>query len=116
MGLPQEILDVLKTPIYIERYLGKDEFGNPTYSPSELVMAAISTITRRRGAPHPRPDMIGTMTEFTTQIIVDYGNFSPFDRVTLSGNRRPTVVSVDTGYDEAGDPFYQHIIVEESRK
>lgn len=116
MGLPQEVLDLLLTPIYIERFMGKDTFGNPVYAPSEEVMAVVSVVTRRRGAPHPRMGVIGTPTEITSQVIVDYGDFGPLDRVTLPGNRRVNVISVDTRSDETGEPFFQQFIVEENRK
>jgi len=115
MGLPQEVLDVLTTPIYVERYVNKDSFGNPIYGPSERVMAVVSTHTRRRGSPGGA-DTIGTRIEVVSRVLVDYGAWSPYDRVTTPDNRKPTVISVDTTNDPEGNPFFQQFILEENRK
>lgn len=116
MGLPQEVLDLLKTPIYIERFINKDQWGNPIYSPSERVMSVMTILTRRRGSPSGTINNIGTPVEIMSRLIVDYGGFSPFDRVTLPSGQNPTVISVDTQHDENGNPYFQEFIVEENRK
>lgn len=116
MPLPQEVLDLLKTPIDIERFMGKDQWGNPVYSPAERVMSAVQVMTRRRGSPTLTINSIGTPVEVMSRLIVDYGNFSPFDRVTLTSGQKPTVISVDTQHDENGNPYFQEFIVEENRK
>jgi len=115
MGLPQEILDVLNIQLYIERFVNRDAAGNAVYSPSESVMCILETFSKTRGAPTTPSGSIGTPIQRRLRALVDYSNYLPYDRVTIPGNQKLTVLSVDTTYDENGDPFFQQIEMEENK-
>lgn len=117
MGLPADVLPLLATPIQIERFQSRDGSGNPTFAAAITVGSRIETRQRRRSAPQGRENVIGrTESETVTRIIVDFGNYTVYDRVTLPGGNQPTVLTVDTEYGLAGDPWYQTIYSEENRQ
>jgi hypothetical protein len=116
MSLPAEVLELLTVPITVERFESRDGFGNPVYAEPETVMSVIQVHTRRRGTPTSLADGVPTPIEVYSRIIVDVGDFKPFDKVTLPDGEEPTVITVDTIWDDEGEPFYQQFIVEENRK
>lgn len=118
MGLPKEILRVMqKSPIYVERYDGRDDAGNAAYRPAEKVPSAITDLTKGRGGSTGRSETITKETEVTASILVDAIGLTPYDRVTMpDGKTKPHVVSVSTTNGPDGKPFFQIIEVNEHRR
>lgn len=110
MTVDPELLELMQTPVSIERFTGVDGFGNNTYATAMGYTCRVENFKRSTNVGTSKHGSAVAAIEASCELIMDYIDppFGVKDRVTLA--TRPTMeVTEVTIVDDENGPYYQSL-------
>lgn len=108
MTVDPELLELMQTPVTIERFTGTDGFGNNQYASGATVRCRVEKFRKTTAVTDSRHGSTKAAIGASCQLIIDYQDppFSVKDRVTMQDDTVMEVTDSEVVDDENG-PYYQ---------